>query len=117
MGYCCGTGAPGLGSLQSGLGSAVLPGGLQLPQAAPLLSQNFLQSPVGMHMAMYNMLLLQNPQLRAQLPALASPLGGDSLRPKMQCVVLRASLTLALLSSLSLLPRHYAAPWRLMWLH
>ena len=82
MGYCCGTGAPGLGSLQPGLGSAVLPGGLPLPQAAPLLSQNFLQSPVGVHMAMYNMLLLQNPQLRAQLPALASPLGGDSLRPE-----------------------------------
>ena len=121
--YWCGAGAPGLGGLQTGLGSAVMPGGLLLPQAAPLLPQaapllpqNFPQSPAGlsMHMAMYNMLLLQNPQLRAQIPALASPLGSKPLCPVLH---LRASLALVLLSALSLLPCHCVAPWRSMLLH
>ncbi len=93
MSYWCGAGAPGLGSLHSGLGSGLLQGPLPLPQA-PLLPQSLLQSPVGMnmHMAMYNMLLLQNPQLRAQLPALAGSLGGDPLRPKSDVLYRRPHL-------------------------
>ena len=67
--------------MQSGFGSATALGALPVPQAAPLLPQNFLQHPAGMHAAMYNMLLLQNPHLRAQLPPLPSHLGGNSWSP------------------------------------
>ena len=63
------------------MGSEIAPGALPAPQAAPLLPHNFLQDSAGMHAAMYNMLLLQNPHLRAQLPPLPSHLGGDSWRP------------------------------------
>jgi hypothetical protein len=60
---------PGLGTMAP-LGSLPLPfGGLGLP-AAHALPGSALQGPLGMHVAMYNMLLLQNPSLRSQLPPL-----------------------------------------------
>lgn len=101
-----GAGAPLLGTLQSGLSSSGAPGGPPLPQMAPLLPPNLLQSPVGMHMAMYNMLLLQNPQLRAQLPAVPSRLGGDPLCPEASCAVLRGLIVLALGGSHCIAPSH-----------
>ena len=51
-----------------------------VPQALPAVmpSDPGLQNqPLGMHIAMYNMLLLQDPALRAQLPPLPSYLAGD----------------------------------------
>lgn len=51
-------------------------GGLPLPQGPALLSQNPLQTPLGMRLAMYNLLLAQNPHMRASLPPLPSYLGG-----------------------------------------
>ena len=45
-----------------------------------MLPNSILQSPMGMQMAMYNMLLLQNPQLRAQPLPPPSHLGGNPWR-------------------------------------
>ena len=55
---------------------------LEAPQALPAGAPSHpgLQTqPLGMHVAMYNMLLLQDPALRAQLPPLPSYLAGDPL--------------------------------------
>ena len=73
---------PGLGTMAP-LGSLPLPfGGLGLP-AAHALPGSPLQGPLGMHVAMYNMLLLQNPSLRSQLPPLQTYLeGGFFVRSK-----------------------------------
>ena len=61
-----------------GLPQGGLPGAPQgLPAVTP--SNPGLQNqPLGMHIAMYNMLLLQDPALRAQLPPLPSYLAGEA---------------------------------------
>lgn len=76
------SGLPGLGAMAP-LGSLPLPfRGLGL-LAAPGLPRSPLQGPLGMHVAMYNMLLLQNQSLRSQLPPLQNYLeGGLFVRPK-----------------------------------
>lgn len=73
------TGAPPQSNLQTGVGSMMPPHCLPLPQGVPRLPSNL--NPLGVHVAMYNMLLLQNPHLRAQLPPLPTTLGGEPLSP------------------------------------
>ena len=73
------TGAPPQSNLQTGVGSMMPPHCLPLPQGVPRLPSNL--NPLGVHVAMYNMLLLQNPHLRAQLPPLPTTLGGEPSSP------------------------------------
>ena len=67
---------PSVGLPQGGL--------LGVPQALPAAAPSnpgLQNQPLGMHVAMYNMLLLQDPALRAQLPPLPSYLAGDPQSP------------------------------------
>ena len=73
------TGAPPQSNLQTGVGSMMPPHCLPLPQGVPRLPSNL--NPLGVHVAMYNMLLLQNPHMRAKLPPLPTTLGGEPLSP------------------------------------
>ena len=55
-----------------------------MPQALPAVAPSHVglqNQPLGAHVAMYNMLLLQDPALRAQLPPLPSYLAGDPQFP------------------------------------
>jgi hypothetical protein len=58
------------------LGIVPAPFGGLVPPAAPWVPRSPQQGPLGMHVAMYNMLLLHNPNLHSQLHPLQAFLGG-----------------------------------------